>query len=182
MVSVNRLITSRLRELHLSQSAGWHLCRSRLIDPPAYIEDVIYERKVRMPFEAVIAGTGINPAEITAAAGFSPSAFSLITVLGIEAWGPAGDGALGIRVRTNVISGNIAVTDRDFDDFGTVGARRAHVKLSISAKDQSFLPVTSTLNFATFNCFDELGVMVAGHVLVDFRVQFKNNSATVRTL
>lgn len=179
--AVNRQITSRLRALHLSQAATWHLSRSaRNVHPPAYNEDVIFERKVRIVTATPVTGNTFVPGTIFAAAGLPIAAFGLVSVVGIEVWGAA-SGTQGVRLQANIITGpTTAVTDRDFDDFGSTGAQRAHLKVSISTKDQGFLSNASTQSFCQVFSLDEAGVPVVGSAIVDLRVQFKNSIVALK--
>jgi len=128
-----------------------------------------------------VPATGFNfiTADVIGAGGIHDTSFVYMTILGIDLYGTAGANN-GIRLLTRIFTDATTKLDRDFDDFGTQGAQRPHIKVKISAKDQQFLPTGSAdVLFGVF-CLDPIGAPVAGSVIVDVLCQFKNTGAVVR--
>lgn len=177
-----RKIGNVIRALHLNSSPTWHLVKSRAVDPPPYIEDVVYQRKVRLTFAATTPqGVKLSPSVILGAAGLPASSFEKLTVLRGDFYGVASATTPGIRITPEIITNDTTVTDREFDDFGVQGARRPHVRIVISPKDQAFIPTFETRSLFTFQFLDELGEAVSGTgAVVDLHCQFKNTATTTR--
>lgn len=177
-----RTIGNTIRAMHLNQAATWHLNKTRNFDPPPYVEDVIYQRKVRL--SAITTGTtsiAYTPASILAAAGLVPGSFTLMTVLRADFYGQAAAASNGLSVISFIISsdGQIA-RDRDFEDNGVQGSRRPHISISISPKDQGFVETSGTSQIFNGAVLDGNGGTVSGQIIADFMVQFKNTAAAVR--
>lgn len=177
---VMAMVNRRLKEMHVNQAATWHLNKTRSFDPPPYVEDVLYQRKVRLAAELTSAQiASYTPANILAAAGLPVGSFQFLTVLRADFYGQAA-AVNGIRVSSFIISGSDIIPDRDFEDYGIQGARRPHISISISPKDQGFVETSSTSTIFQVTTVNQSGTVAPGSLIADFFVQFKNTAAAVR--
>lgn len=177
--SIMRIVNQRIRALALNSAPTWHLTRGNRFDPPIYVEDVLYQRKVRVAFAVPAGGSFTTPPSILAAAGLPVGSFAFLTILRIDMWGEAGVNN-GIRLNTNILVDNGSIADREFDDFGVQGSRRPHIGVMISPKDQQFVGTDSSALIAGYSVLSPIGEPIAGSVIVDFLVQFKNTVTVVR--
>lgn len=175
-----RQIGNVLRKLHLNSSPSWHLVKGGSTDPPPYVEDVIYQRKVRIASATPAGALGIPFSTILGAAGLPAGSFTRMTILRVDAYGSITGAENGIRLSTNIITNDGLVVDRDFEDYGTLGARRPKVSIEISPKDQEFIDTSSPAGLVVFRTLDRNGTAIAGNVVVDFHCQFKNTAAETR--
>jgi len=166
---INRQINNALRANHLTGIPGWYLIKSGQNDPPPYNDDAVYARKIRKVVATVAAGGyTITPTILTTALGFSATTFKSITITRIDVWGYAQANGVKLSV-TNSGPGN----DRDFVDYGVIGARSPHVAVGISPRDQIWYTTAATTTIAVARTLNQAGAEVAGNVIIDVHVQFR---------
>lgn len=182
--SVVRRVNARLRALHLTGAGTWFLRgNQQTAAPPPYNEDAIWQRKVRFAFQTITPASALTFANVLTELGLAAGTFGFIQVQHIAVWGNpavAGNTADGIRVQTYITNPGVpSIPDREFSDFGTAGAERACIKLSVNLKDLGFssLPTDTLVEVSSLNA---LGVEITGGVIVDMTVLLKNTAAIVR--
>lgn len=186
--NVARVVSAQLRRMHLNAAPTWHLVphRNPNQDPPAYTQDAIYTRKVRVIAVVAAGSFNIYPSIIIASAGLSSSAFETLTVTRIKAYGTASVENNGLRLLTRLMTlvttpdgDPQTLPDREFLDWGTQGSRRPFIDVEISPKDQGFIDATAVAGTAavcTVQVLNQSGLGVAGNVIVDFFCQFRNSA------
>ena len=180
--SVNRAITSRLRELDLSGEKGWKLSKKGgLTDPPVYNNWTTYTRRVRIV--VTTAGTSFafngTAAAIYSAAGVNSTVFPQFTITSISVYGPT---VGGVSLNPSIIMYNaLLVNDREFSDFGVPNARRPVVHVTISERDQGWLAASTVGNlFYTSGLAAGTGLPVESELIIDVVAKFRGTATALR--
>lgn len=177
--AVTRAVTSKIRSLNLNHAPGFVLSRTRNTDPPVAKEYSIYERRVRIVGTVPLAGLSVTPSVVYTAAGVNGTVFPQFT---IKSWSLYGSTNTGVRIQPNlIVSNNGTVLGSVFDDFGVAGARRPHVRVTVSPRDMMWLSSTATVAVGHVSGLDETtGDPIAANLIVDIIVQFRGTAVALK--
>jgi hypothetical protein len=173
-----RIVTNKLRTARLTTDKQWALNgNQKVVSPPPYNEDAVWVRKARIAFTTVVGGVSVTFAEIMTALGLPTTVFTRYMVTHMALYG--GSTIPGVRLTPYISSANTTTPDREFSDFGTVGAARPCIKVSISTKDNGYCSIPTAIAASLFT-LDEAGAPVVGTVVVDFVIHLKNTAVVTR--
>lgn len=165
------------RELH--RAPGWYKVSNRNTDPPQYSHDPIYQRKVRIGISTGVDGINFTAKMIADACGMA-AAFTRMSLRAISAYGPTNQSLLCVCYVPT--SGTAGYQQREFQDAGVAGNKRACIKVRISPRDVAW---TNTADDTQANRLfravgmDDSGGRVDVFVVVDFEVMFQTNAGAV---
>lgn len=135
--------------MNMNGEPNWFLIKNRVnLDPPPYVEDVTYSRKVRLIGSvATITNLNITVGGVADAlfgpAGGAPRPFTRFMCNEIQAWTPASpDSFVRITAANPTVQGS-SNADKAFSDIGTQGSVRPYVHARINNKDVSWLPLVT---------------------------------------
>lgn len=153
--TVLRRVNNHMKSLNMNGEPNWYLMKSRRnLDPPPYVEDVTYVRKVRI-IGSSTAGENLNITVGTFLTGlFGPSGgaprpFTRFMVSELQAWTPASPDSFVRVTAAAATNQGTSNADKAYSDIGTQGSERPYVHIRINTKDASWLPTTTVGHEAT---------------------------------
>lgn len=167
-----RQIANKIHSMHLNSAPTWYRIASRVDDPPPYVTDVIYSRKVRVT--SIVSTFSVTYQDIRDAIGLTQANFfTRMFVRRIDAYG---DTTNSISLTPHLADTPVLTRpDRAFTDIGVPGSRRPHISVNVSPKDSSYVTLFSQIvctgGSVTFNTF-------VPPIIIDFFVEFFDSAVT----